>query len=150
VTFNEINFKPDDYELRVFSVLWLVGFVLLGALVAWRVGAFSSNVPVGWQPPWRAAVALWTLAVVGSAIGLALPRAIKPVYIAWMVAAFPIGWTVSLALLACVYYVVFTAFGLVFRVIGRDPLGRSFDRTASTYWVPRRQAEGLERYFKQF
>jgi hypothetical protein len=67
-----------------------------------------------------------------------------------MVAAFPIGWTVSLVLLALVYYVVFTAFGLVFRVLGRDPLGRSFNRAAPTYWVPRRQPESAERYFRQF
>lgn len=150
MTFREINFHPNDRELRIFSVLWLAGFALFGALVAWRAGAFSSGVPVGWRAPWALPLALWTLAVVGAAVGLALPRAIKPVYVAWMVAAFPIGWTVSLILLGIVYYVLFTGFGLVFRALGRDPLGRSFDRKASTYWVARRQPEGLERYFKQF
>ena len=136
MTFREINFNPDDRELRIFSVLWLVGFGLFGALLAWRGGT--------WAP------AVWGLAVVGCLVGLLLPRAMKPVYVAWMVAAFPIGWTVSLVLLAFVYYVVFTAFGLVFRAIGRDPLGRSFDRKATTYWLPRPQPETIERYFKQF
>ncbi len=136
MTFKDINFNPDDRELRIFSLIWLAGFGLFGALVWWRGGT--------WAP------VLWGIAVLGCALGLVAPRAMKPVYVAWMVAAFPIGWTVSLALLGIVYYVVFTGFGLVFRAIGRDPLGRSFDRTAPTYWVPHRAADGLERYFKQF
>ena len=125
MTFEDINFSPDDRELRVFSVMWLAGFGVAGAVVAWR-GA-------GWAP------ALWGIAAAGGAIGLVAPRAMKPVYVAWMAAAFPIGWTVSVVLLASLYYGVFTAFGLVFKAIGRDPLGRSFDETASTYWVPHRQ-----------
>jgi len=136
MTFKDINFNPDDRELRIFSAIWLVGFFLFGAIVSWRGGT--------WGPP------LWGIAVVGCAIGLIAPRAMKPIYVAWMVLAFPIGWTVSFVLLALVYYVLFTGFGLVFKALGRDPLGRTFDRQASTYWVPRRQPEGVERYFKQF
>ncbi len=134
--FKDINFHPTDRDLRIFSLIWLVGFGLFGALVMWRGGT--------WAP------IVWGVAAVGCALGLVAPRAMKPIYVGWMVAAFPIGWTVSLVLLAIVYYVVFTAFGLVFKAFGRDALGRSFDRGAATYWVPRRQPEGVERYFKQF
>jgi hypothetical protein len=136
MNFKDLNLNPNDRELRVFSVIWLVGFSLFGALVWWRGGT--------WAP------VLWGVALVGCALGLVAPRAMKPVYVGWMVAAFPIGWTISLVLLALVYYVIFTGFGLVFKVLGRDPLGRSFDRAARTYWVPRRQPEAMERYFKQF
>jgi hypothetical protein len=135
MTFKDINFNPDNRELRTFSGLWLLAFGLLGGIMMWRGGA--------WAP------ALLAVATVGGAVGLWQPRAMRPVYVAWMVAAFPIGWTVSLILLALVYYVVFTAFGLVFRVLGRDPLGRSFNRAAPTYWVPRRQPASAERYFRQ-
>ena len=136
MTFRELNLKPDDRELRIFSLLWLVGFGVFGALIAWRGGT--------WAP------VVWGLAAVGSAVGLLMPRAMRPIYVGWMVAAYPIGWTVSLVLLALVYYVVFTGFALVFRALGRDPLGRSFDRNAATYWVPRGQPARIERYFKQF
>lgn len=136
MTFSDINFHPTDRDLRIFSLIWLAGFGLFGTLVWWRGGT--------WAP------AVWGLAGAGCALGLGAPRAMKPIYVGWMVAAFPIGWLVSLVLLAIVYYVVFTGFGLVFRAFGRDLLGRSFDRQASTYWVPRRQPEGMERYFKQF
>ena len=39
-----------------------------------------------------------------------------------MIAAFPIGWTVSRLMLAAMFYVIFTPVGLVFRLIGRDAL----------------------------
>jgi hypothetical protein len=138
MTFSDINFHPDDHELRVFSAIWLVGFAVFGIVAAWRGGAFSAGIPLGWHAPWRPALVFWGLALIGAAVGLAAPRAMRPVFVAWMVAAFPIGWTVSLLLLALVYYVVFTGFGLLFRAMRRDALGRCFDRTASSYWVPRR------------
>lgn len=136
MTFNDINFNPAPRDLRVFSLLWLVAFGLLGGLHAWRGGE--------WAP------VIWGVAGVGGGAGLLLPRVMKPVYVGWMVAAFPIGWTISLALLALVYYFVFTPLALVFRLIGRDALGRRFDREAESYWVRRPPAPGLERYFKQF
>jgi hypothetical protein len=136
MNFKDLNLNPGPRDLRIFSVIWLVAFGLFGGLVAWRGGTWAPYV--------------WIVAAAGGLLGLALPRAMKPIYVAWMVAAFPIGWTVSLTLLALVYYVVFTGFGLVFRAFGRDPLGRSFDREAPTYWVPRKAPEGIERYFKQF
>ncbi len=52
------------------------------------------------------------------------------VYIGWMILAFPIGWTVSQVMLAVMFFGLFTPIGLVFRLIGRDPLHRgSHSRT---------------------
>lgn len=136
MTFKDINFNPDDRELRIFSALWIAAFGALALLSWWRGGQ--------WWPAFAA------VAAAGGLLGLAMPRAMRPIYVAWMVAAFPIGYVVSFVLLALVYYVLFTGLGLVFRLIGRDPLGRSFDRSASTYWVPRQQPEAIDRYFRQF
>ena len=58
-------------------------------------------------------------------LGLLWPRVIRPVYVGWMVLAFPIGWTVSQAMLAVMFYGLFTPIGLLFRLIGRDPLHRA-------------------------
>lgn len=134
--FKEINFNPGTRELRIFALLWLAGFGAAGALVAWRGGT--------WAP------VVWGAAIAGGVVGALAPRALRPVYVAWMVAAFPLGWTVSLVLLALVYYAVFTPLALIFRLLRRDVLGRTFDRQAESYWVRRPPAPGLERYFKQF
>ena len=136
MTFKDINFNPSDRDLRIFSILWLAAFGALGGMNWYRGGTWFPYI-VG-------------VAVVGGLLGLVAPKAMKPIYVAWMVAAFPIGWTISFVLLAFVFYVVFTLFGLVFRLMGRDVLGRSFDRSVTTYWVPRRQAASTGRYFSQF
>ncbi len=149
MTFRDINFHPSDREMRIFAALWFVGFGLLGLVTAWRGGAFSSAVPIGWRAPWLAPLIIWSVAVAGSALGAAWPAALRPIYVAWMVAVFPIGWTVSLLLLLIVYFVLFTSVAVVFRLIGRDALRRRFDRQSGSYWVRRPEAPAVEEYFRQ-
>lgn len=134
----EINFNPPRRDLRIFCGL-LIAFA---ALVA------------GWLHYRHEQT---TLAVVvfcvGNAIavaGLIAPAFARWVYVGWMVAVFPIGWVVSHILLAIVFYGVFTPFGLIMRACGRDPMTRSFDSDAESYWVPREGPANPERYFRQF
>jgi hypothetical protein len=73
-------------------------------------------------------------------------------------AVFPIGWTVSLLLLAAIYYLVLTPIGLAQRAVGRDALRLRKDHSArspqspqspQSYWVPYEPPENAERYFGQ-
>jgi hypothetical protein len=144
----EINWNPDRKQLRSFAILWLVFFAFAGALVAWRAGLIGGAAPSG--ASWSAPALLWALAVVVSAVGLAFPVAIKPIYLLWMGASFPIGWTVSHILLGVTYYGLFTLVAGIFRLIGRDALSRRLDRGAATYWVRRSAQPDAARYFKQF
>ena len=129
-----VNWHPTRKTLRQFAVLWLVFFAAAGVLRAWRTGAFASGAPLGFDGPWRAALLFWIAAVAVGVPGTIAPRLMRPIYVGWMAAAFPIGWTVSHVLLAVLYYGVFTPIGLVFRVMGRDRLERRLDRQAPTYW----------------
>ncbi len=61
----------------------------------------------------------------------------------------PIGWVLSHALLAAVFYGVVLPVGLAMRLAGRDPMTRRLDRAAASYWVGRERVDGSERYFKQ-
>jgi hypothetical protein len=67
-----------------------------------------------------------------------------------MYAAYPIGWTISHLLLLIVYYVILTPVGLAMRLAGRDPLDRSPDPAAESYWVRRTPPDSPARYFRQF
>jgi hypothetical protein len=149
MTFRDINFHPSDRDLRIFALLWLTGFGLLGAITAWRGGAFGSGVPFGWQAPWLTPLVIWSVAAAGSALGAVWPAGLRPIYVGWMVAVFPIGWTVSQVLLIVIYFVIFTPVAVVFRLIGRDALHRVFDRQASSYWIRRPPAPDVGEYFRQ-
>jgi len=94
-------------------------------------------------------LALLALALVIGPLGLIRPRTIRPIYVGWMVLAFPIGWLVSCILLAIVYYGVFTPIALALGLLGRDALRRR-PRKTGTYWQPKRPVTDVRRYFRQF
>jgi hypothetical protein len=90
------------------------------------------------------------VALVVGTVGLAWPAAIRPLFVGWIVAAYPIGWTVSHVLLSAIFFLVLTPIGLILRATGTDPMHRSFDPDARTYWSKREPVREAARYFRQF
>ena len=133
----EINWNPDPRTLRWFAGLQIVFFCVIAWLWWTSLGATGGTVLIG-------------VSAVSGLIGLARPAWARPVYIAWMVAVYPIGWVMSHVVLAVIYYAVLTPIALMVRWRRGDPLQRQFDPTASTYWTPRRPADNSERYFRQY
>jgi hypothetical protein len=144
----EINWRPDRSQLRTFAILWLVAFTILGFVVAWRTGVLTGT--AGPAASWRLPIAVWSVAAAVSGLGIAYPEAIRPIYVAWMALAFPIGWVVGHVMLGITYFGLFTVVAAIFRIVGRDALTRTFDRAASTYWIRRPAPRKAGDYFKQF
>ena len=135
---SDIQFRPPEKTLRQFAGLWLVSF---GGLAAWEwFGRQHTSLAIG----------LTVLALTLGPLGLVWPRLLQPIYVAWMVLAFPIGWTISQLIVALMFYGLFTPIGLVFRLIGRDPLHRARRPALVTYWTPKATPTDPRRYFKQF
>jgi len=132
----DINWNPSRRELRQFACLWLPAFAAFAGTVIYRSGGAT------------AAVVIWTVAALVAAIGLASPQRVKPLFVGWMAAAFPIGWAVSHTVLAIVYFGLFTLVGLLMRIFRYDPLDRTASRT--TYWRPRNEPTSAVAYFRQF
>jgi hypothetical protein len=139
-----IDWKPGRSKLREFAVIWLVAFSLIAALLAWKTGCFSG------AGSWRIPYFLWALAVLVGITGIILPGAVRPVYMAWMGIAFPIGWLLSHFLLAIIYYGLFTLIAAVFRLSGRDLLKLKLDQAAATYWEKHDPAASTKRYLQKF
>lgn len=68
----------------------------------------------------------------------------------WMDAVEPVGWSVSRALLAIVYYLVLTPVGIALRLSGKDPLRRRTGRDAASFWTDHEGTDDPERYFRQY
>ena len=134
----DINWHPSPKELRIFAVLELAFF----ALVAWWIAD-------RWAAPARRRWC-WLLAAAAGVAGLARPSLLRPVYVVWMLAVLPIGWTVSHLAMAAIYYLVVTPIGLMMRLCGRDPMHRRFDRAVRSYWRTRPPEGQKGRYFRQF
>jgi hypothetical protein len=90
------------------------------------------------------------LGLVLGPIGLVRPQALRLIFVGWMYVAFPIGWVVSHVVLGALFYGLFTPVGLIFRLMGRDPLTLRRPQAAASYWAPKPRVTDKRRYFSQF
>ena len=134
----EISTNPSRRDLLWFGLLLPVFFAIVGALVWRRTGSLAAG------------TAVWAVGGTVSALFALWPASRRRIYVGWMSAVYPIGWTVSHLLLGMVYFVVITPIGLALRILRRDPLERRFDGGATTYWVRHNPAGRIERYLRQF
>jgi hypothetical protein len=135
---SDISFDPSRKTLRQFAWLCLAFF---GGMALWQA-LVKERTTLG--------LILAMLAVSVSSLGLLRPEWLRFLYVGWMILAFPIGWTVSQVMLAVLFYGLFTPIGLVFRLMGRDPLERTRQLNRESYWEPKPTPTDLKRYFKQF
>ena len=139
----EFNRDPSPGEVRQFARVWLPAMCLVVAVSA---TLRLANV---------AAAAFAAAGLMVLLLGVARPGWLRPVYVAWMAAAFPVGWLLTHLLLAGIYFLLITPIGLILRLTRRDPLARQFDREAESYWtptsgVPTDQNDDRARYFRQY
>jgi saxitoxin biosynthesis operon SxtJ-like protein len=84
-------------------------------------------------------VRLWMLALALILVVPALmaPGLLRPVYRVWMALGHVLGWINTRVVLGLIFFGLITPMAIAFRLGGRDPMQRTFDRNASTYRVPR-------------
>lgn len=89
--------------------------------------------------PWVIAGPLW-------ALGLAIPKALGPVYRIWMRFGAVMGVINSTIILAVIFFFLITPIGLVMRLFGRNPLAPMPSRSSSFRVVTNvRPAKHMER-----
>jgi hypothetical protein len=137
MNWSDLDWSPSHRVLRQFSGLCLL-FML--SLAGWH----------RYQGQDVRAGIFFTLAIAIGPLGLVRPGAVRPLFVAWMVLAFPIGWVVSRLAIALMYYVVLMPFGLLFKLIGRDALCRRYEPQLASYWVQRPETIDVRRYFRPY
>lgn len=134
----EMNWRPSNRDLRVFAVVQLI----VAFVAAWLLHR-------RWH--WDSvAFGLVVVSLGGLVVGMMTPQVLRLPFVAWMLAAFPIGWVMSHVLLGIVYYGVVTPIGLILRLRGRDSLQLKPRADVSTYWIVRPKTSDPSRYFRQF
>jgi hypothetical protein len=140
----KLDLNPPDGQLKQFAFIAVAGLPLIGLMVlkfagqGWAFGHLSVLILLG----------------VGVVQLLAFLAGFKPltraIFIVLMIVALPIGFVLSHVLMAAIFYLVITPIGLVFRVIGRDALGRKPDPRCRSYWHERGLARSPASYFKLY
>jgi TRAP-type C4-dicarboxylate transport system permease small subunit len=133
---SDIPRSPTSRTLRQFALLCLVVFSILSLWQGWARGNLALSAAF-------AAAAL----LIGT-VGLVRPQAVRWIFVGWMMAAFPIGWTISKLMLILMYFGLLTPLATVLRLAGRDALRRRATQCES-YWVKRPAAADVRSYFRQ-
>jgi hypothetical protein len=130
--------RLDNKGLRQFGLTTGAIIVALFALLfPWVFDATSMPL---W--PWILAGLLWLPA-------LFIPSVLRPVYVTWMKIGHGIGWVNTRIILGVLFYVVILPMGLIMRLLGKDPMARKRDKSASSYRI-KSISEAKDRLEKPF
>ena len=128
--------KTGIPELRKFGLL--VGGVFAGlGILFWARG--KGHYPYFLAP-----------GVLLLALGLAAPKILKPIYLAWMSMAIVLGFVVSNVILTIFFFLVMMPIGLIARLAGKDFLGLKLNRSAPSYWMVRQRKTSKAELERQF
>jgi Saxitoxin biosynthesis operon protein SxtJ len=129
---------PSSTKLRQFAVLCLIFSV---AIASWRFLHGHRGIDVA---------ILGGLGITVGVLGWVRPAAIRLLYTGWMVAAFPLGWTISRVMLGVLFFGVFTCVSLIFRIMGRDSLQLTRHDGVESYWMPKPEIADSATYLRPF
>lgn len=114
----------DNKGLRKFGLT--TGAIIVVLFVAFFPWVFdAANLP---KWPWVMAGLLWIPA-------LLMPSALRSVYTTWMKIGHGLGWVNTRIILGVLFYVVVLPMGLVMRLLGKDPMTRKRDKSATSYRI---------------
>ena len=142
--FTEINWNPGLDERRRFARSLMLGFPVVAVLLLlagrWHTGEWNLKAPL----------IVGGAGVCAGLLLLAIPQIARPFYMVWYFVGACVGIVLGNLLLAGVFYVLITGIGLLKRAFGRQPIRKSLDRKASTYWHDAEPADDPQRYYSQY
>jgi len=127
-----LQLRPSVRQLRQFGWIAAVAFPALSFLLG------------------RGQLPLLALGALSLVFSLLWPAGNRPLFVALSLVSYPMGFMVSHVALAVLFFGVLTPVGLLFRVLGRDPLARGFEPDRPSSWVDLPKVASKEDYFKQF
>jgi Saxitoxin biosynthesis operon protein SxtJ len=144
----KVEWSPDRRQLRTFGAIGAVACALLAGVTLWRGAIFGVSLAPATAV--RVTSVLLALSLGIGVLAFVSPRVLRPLYIVLTAISLPIGFVVSYAVLAILFYLIITPFAFAFRLMGRDPLNRRIDKTATSYWVRRMPVQDIEQYYHQY
>lgn len=143
----QLNLDPEPRILRQFGIIALFGFGLL-AFAAWTESFIFA---MGLGSARMAVVSVFGgLGVLSLVFSLVAPKLNRPIYVGLALLTYPIGLVLSYLIMATLFFVIIGPIGLTLRALGKDPMRRSIDRAARSYWTDVERQRGSADYFRQF
>ena len=135
--FQHVQWDPDRKELLKFARAMIVGFAVIGLLVAWRRHELVTSTFV-----------LWSIGAALAAISL-VPVLGKFAYLAVYVPTGIVGFVVSRVILTIIFFLFFVPLGILLKLNGKDLL-HSRRNTGGTEWIAHSGARDRKSFYRQF
>lgn len=134
--FEHITWRPNSKELRRFAIAMLIGFTVLGLLVAWRTKDIGTGSIV--------------LCVVGVLLAIAafVPKLDRVAYLGVYLPTSIIGYVLSHLILGLIFFFVITPLALLLRWKDKDLLQQR--RPENAAWSPVKAVKTEDSYYRQF
>ncbi|MEO0478161.1 MAG: SxtJ family membrane protein [Planctomycetota bacterium] len=136
----KLELNPPESQLRQFGWFALIGFPL-------ATYALSRVIGFAYSPAIYYTAGLGVLSLL---LGLTAPKLLKPLFVGLMVVAAPIGFVISWTLMILIWFLLVTPVGLIFRLLGRDPLDKHPDPKVPSYWKVRTKPRSPASYFSMY
>lgn len=81
--------------------------------------------------------------------GITYPQGLKQIYLWWMTFAITLGYFMTRVILSLLFYLMFTAIGLIARMFKSDLLDERYDAEAASYWQRRPPSKDVKRRLEQ-
>lgn len=135
--FLHVHWDPDAKELLKFARAMIVGFAVIGALVAWRKHELGT-----------AALTLWGIGAALAVLSL-VPGLGKYAYLAVYIPTGILGFVVSRVILTIIFLFFFVPIGLLLKLSGKDPL-HSKRNAGGSEWIAHSGAPDRKSFYRQF
>ncbi len=148
--FKEINWNPSIKERRGFGRLLMMGFPFVGLFWAVVMGLKGLSAGKGWD--WSWALFYW-IAGMGFGVGLVcylLPMLARPLYCIWFFLVCLIDLVIMSLLLPAFFYTILMPFGVLLRLLGKNPTRKHKEAGVKTYWIDVEKPKDLSQYYRQF
>ena len=116
---------------RNFGLVFCAFFLIVGLLPV-----FSGGAPRIWAV---------LVALAFAALALLRPKVLAPLNRLWFRFGLLLGKIVAPIVLSLVYFLTVVPTGMVMRLLGKDPLRRKLDPSATSYWIERETPVGSMR-----
>lgn len=134
------RFSKSQYREKDIRV-WVSGLLVITFLIGILKMYLSS---------WNFNLYSIILFIFGAAVfisGMLVPNALQKPFFYWMKFAHALGWLNVRIILGLLYYLVFTPFGLLLRLFGKNPIGFKYDD--NTYWIKRKSTSFSKEDFRK-
>jgi len=80
----------------------------------------------------------YNFSIIALFLALVIPKALKPVFILFSYIGLTINWFITRIILGIAFYILFTPFGVIMRLLGKDFLDLKLEEGKESFWSERK------------